>query len=166
MRFCYADPPYYGNGKSKYGYEEWDTKDRHFQLVQQLITEFPEGWALSCNPKDLQWLLPKCPEGIRVCAWVKPWAAFKPNVNPAFAWEAILVRGGRKKTRKEPTERDWISSNITLKRGLAGAKPKKFCLWLFSILGARAGDEFIDMFEGTGAVSKAWKEYTQQERLI
>lgn len=39
MKFCYADPPYFGNGKSKYGYPEWDTKERHIELVRQLTKE-------------------------------------------------------------------------------------------------------------------------------
>ena len=98
----------------------------------------------------------------RSMAWVKPFAAFKPNVNPAYAWEPVIVRGGRKRTRAEATVRDWVSANITLKRGLAGAKPESFCFWLFDVLGMQSGDEFDDLFPGTGGVGRAWSAYQRQ----
>lgn len=55
--------------------------------------------------------------------------------------------------------RDWVSANITLKRGLTGAKPREFCRWLFAMLNIQPGDEFIDMFPGTGAVTAAFNEW-------
>jgi len=96
-------------------------------------------------------------------AWVKPFASFKPNVNPAYAWEPLIVWAGRKRTRDMPTVRDWISANITLKKGLSGAKPKAVCYWIFEILGAQKGDELCDLFPGTDAVSESWKEKIEQE---
>lgn len=60
--------------------------------------------------------------------------------------------------------RDWFSENITMKKGLTGAKPPKVCRWLFEMLGAEPQDEFDDMFPGTGAVLKTWQEW-QAERL-
>jgi hypothetical protein len=60
--------------------------------------------------------------------------------------------------------------NITLKRGLVGAKPPAFCFWLFQLLGAKPDDEFSDYFPGTGVVSKCWKtycdNYPQQKELL
>lgn len=104
------------------------------------------------------------PEGIRIGAWVKPFAIFKPNVNPAYAWEPVIYFGGRKRTRKDPTVRDWVSCNITLKRGLTGAKPEGFCLWMFELMGMRPGDVLVDLFPGTGAVTQAWAKFTGQEQ--
>ena len=37
--------------------------------------------------------------------------------------------------------------------GLTGAKPEKFSLWLFWLMGMRPEDELIDLFPGTEAVS-------------
>ena len=154
MRFAYADPPYVGQAKRHYRCAEVD----HRELVDRLVAEFPDGWALSCSSPSLRLLLPLCPEDVRVGAWVKPFCVFKPGVNPAYAWEPLIFRGGRKRTRLEPTERDWVLANITLRKGLSGAKPQAFSEWVFRLLGACRGDELVDLFPGTGAVTTAWQE--------
>jgi hypothetical protein len=94
-----------------------------------------------------------------VAAWVKPFAVFKPNVNPAYAWEPVIFRGGRKRTRKEPTARDWHSENITMRKGLPGAKPPGFSAWVVDLIGAdaRQGDTITDLFPGTGAMLGVWR---------
>jgi len=166
MKFAYADPPYLGCGRlyAKHHPEAliWDDPETHRQLIQRLCDEYPDGWALSLHEPSLRVLLPMCPEDVRVAAWVKPFAAFRPNVNPAYAWEPVIFRGGRDRDRLEPTVRDWVSANITMERGLAGAKPREFCFWLFQLLGAQKNDTLDDLFPGTGAVTAAWKEYTAQ----
>ncbi len=130
--------------------------ERHAALVEQLVGDYPDGWAMSLSSPSLRTILPMCPEDVRVMAWVKPFAVFKPNVNPAYAWEPVIVRGGRKRGRDVPTVRDWVSANITLRKGLVGAKPPAFCDWLFGVLGAKPGDELDDLFPGTGVVSERW----------
>lgn len=153
-RVIYADPPYIGQAKRHYGTEEVD----HTTLIAQLQPY--DGWALSCSSSSLALLLPLCP-GARIGAWVKPFCSFKPNVNPAYAWEPVLYQPARKPGRESPTVRDWVSTNITLKKGLAGVKPPAFCFWLFRLLGMAPGDEFIDLFPGSGAVSRAWQVWQQ-----
>ena len=123
MKIAYADPPYIGQAKKHYGEEEID----HEALVHRLCEEFPDGWGLSCSSPSLRILLPLCPKDVRVGAWVKPFGIFKPNVNPAYVWEPVIFRGGRKGDRKRKTVRDWVSCNITLKKGLVGVKPEGFC---------------------------------------
>ena len=103
---------------------------------------------------------------MRVGAWVKPFAAFKPNVNPAYAWEPVVFQGGRKRGRTEDTTRDWVSANITLQRGLSGVKPDAFSFWLFNLLGMERGDEFIDLFPGSGAVTRAWEHWCASPKLL
>ena len=155
--FAYADPPYIGQAKKHYKCEEID----HAALIEMLARDFPDGWALSCSSPSLQEILPLCPPGVRVMAWVKPFCSFKPGVNPAYAWEPVIVGGaGRKRDRKEPTVRDWVSANITLKKGLSGAKPEAFSLWLFDVLGMQQGDLLVDIFYGSGAVSEAYKKWS------
>ena len=143
-----------------YGMPEVD----HQQLIASMCDNFPDGWALSTSSPALKLLLPFCPDGHRIGSWVKPFAVFKPNVNPAYAWEPVIFMGGRKRPRYEPTVRDWISENITLKRGLIGVKPEKVCFWLFSILGAQCGDELVDLFPGSGAVGIAWEKWCDKTR--
>ena len=154
MKVAYADPPYIGQAKKRYGCEEVD----HQQLIARLETEF-DAWALSCSSPSLPEICQWIPEEARIMAWVKPFAIFKPNVGVAYAWEPVIVYGGRKRTRQQPTVRDWVSCNITLKRGLVGAKPETFCNWLFEVLNLEPDDEFNDLFPGTGAVTKAWERW-------
>lgn len=156
MRFAYADPPYLGQARRHYGP---DAREVNHALLIAHLNEF-DAWALSCSSPSLRTILPLCPDDVRVMAWVKPFASFKPNVNPAYAWEPVIVRGGRKRERSEPTVRDWVSANITLRKNLSGAKPDAFSFWLFEALGARPGDEFTDLFPGSGAVSGAWRTWS------
>lgn len=156
MIVAYADPPYIGCAKL---YPEQMEVD-HAVLIGRLMAEFPDGWALSCHTPSLRQLLPMCPDDVRVAAWVKPFAVFKPNVNPAYAWEPVIWRGGRRKrARTEGTVRDWVSANVTLRRGLVGAKPEAFCRWLFELLGLQEGDDLIDLYPGTGIVSETWRQH-------
>lgn len=135
MRFCYADPPYLGCGEKHYGHQheaaaDYDSLDAHATLVERLTREFPEAWALSLSAPSLRHILPLCPESARVGAWVKPFASFKPNVNPAYCWEPVIFYGGRSASARggktAATVRDYVSANITLERGVSGAKPDAF----------------------------------------
>lgn len=166
LRVGYADPPYVGQAKKHYGYE---FEVNHELLIPHLSEEFPDGWALSCSSPSLRTLLPLCPADARVGAWVKPFHIFKRGVRPAYAWEPVIFRGGRNKGHQPPekggeatTPRDWVSCNITLRRGLVGAKPEAFCFWLFDLLNLWPGDEFVDLFPGTGGVARAWEQWRGQ----
>lgn len=162
MKFAYADPPYLGQGKKLYQHPEWDNPVFHEMFIKELCVRYPDGWAMSASSPSLRTLLPLCPEDCRVAAWVKPFAVFKPNVNPAYAWEPVIYRGGRKRDRTQPTVRDWCSAVITLKKGLTGAKPEAVCRWLIELLGAVPGDEFIDIFPGTGVFGRTWNQGTSR----
>ena len=161
MRFAYADPPYVGCG---HYYPEKAEVDQ-IALIDRLIGEYPDGWALSCSSPSLQRLLSCCPPDVRVMAWVKPFAVFKPNVGVAYAWEPVIVRGGRRRTREQFTVRDWVSIGITLKKGLVGAKPPEFCAWLLEVLNVQPDDMLDDLYPGTGSMSAALKSKRRQETL-
>ena len=170
MKFAYADPPYLGCGKlyKKHHSEAlvWDDPQTHQDLINRLSDEFPDGWAYSLSSTTLQTIMPFCPSDVRIMAWVKPFAVFKPNVNPGYCWEPVIVRGGRKRTRAQDTVRDFISCPIALKKGLVGAKPLGFWLWLFSILNAEPSDEFCDLFPGSNGGSKAWSTFCNQQSIF
>src|SRR5437016_2872910 len=107
MRFAYADPPYIGQAKRHYSADPRCAEVDHLALIGDLDCGDYDGWALSASSPSLRLILPMCPNDVRVMAWVKPFASFKPNINPAYAWEPIIVRGGRKRTRQQSTVRDW-----------------------------------------------------------
>lgn len=162
MKFVYADPPYLGCC-GRYGHFHpdgrcWDDVATHKGLLEHLMSGEFEGWALSASSPSLPAMLTLCPPDVRVAAWVKPFASFKPNVNPAYAWEPVMWWGGRSAAdrggREVATVRDWVSAPITLRKGLTGAKPPKFCRWILALLGYQEGDEVVDMFPGTGVMDR------------
>lgn len=163
MKFAYADPPYLGCGSLYPEHPEsqsWDDPSTHRELIQRLYDDFPDGWALSCSTPSLATLLPMCQDGVRVLSWTKPFAVFKPNVGLAYAWEPVLFHGGRRIRRDQPTVRDWVAENITLKKGLTGAKPPRFCRWVFSALNATLSEDTLeDLFPGTGIVGREWEAW-------
>lgn len=170
IHVAYADPPYIGQAKKHYGKEaNYAGEVNHAVLIPWLVKNYPDGWALSCSSTSLRQLLPLCPSECRVGAWVKPFHVFKKGVRPAYAWEPVIFIGGRNKGHKAPakgglatTPKDWVSANITLKRGLVGAKPEAFAYWLFALLNLQRGDILDDLYEGSGSISDAWERYQNQ----
>lgn len=185
MRFAYADPPYPRMAKKHYeDHPDYAGEVDHPALIERLTDEYPDGWALSTNPGELRWILPLVPERHRVLAWLKPFAAWKRNHWPAYAWEPVILVGGRTLYGTRETPRDFvvtpykededvdpggppdvIAESITMQTGVSGAKPKAFCLWLFACAGLQPDDEFVDLFPGSGAVAKAWATYCAQTPL-
>jgi hypothetical protein len=169
MRFAYADPPYHGCAVRLYGDHPdaavYDTLDGHRALIDRLVAEFPDGWALSMSATNLRDLLPFAPSDVRVCAWVKGWCSWKPNNYPAYAWEPVLLYGGRKPASGDKTwdtARDWMMCNVATNMPVKGAKPRAFCEWVFSLLGLLPGDDLVDLFPGSGAVTETWEAWRQQ----
>jgi len=64
--------------------------------------------------------------------------------------------------RKDPTWRDHLVCNITLKKGLTGAKPEAFADWVFRGLNLKPDDEFHDLFPGTGIITECHKKFVEQ----
>ena len=162
-KFAYADPPYYGLG-SYYADRhpealQWDDLETHHQLIDRLSAEYPDGWALSLHSPALKDILPLCPRDVRVLAWVKPFASFKPGVGLAYTWEPVIFRGGRRIVWPTQTVRDHIAENITLKKGLVGAKPEAFCEWILRALNVQAGDTVDDLFPGTSVMGRVVERY-------
>lgn len=157
MRLAYADPPYLGCGDRYPEHPEarsWDEAAKHGELMASLDGEY-DGWALSASSPSLRHLLPLAPEGVRVAAWVKPFAAFKANVRIAYAWEPVLFKPGRDRSADgAPVGRDYLAQVVTLKRGLTGAKSVRFCEWVLDLLGYLEGDEVTDVFPGTGIMGR------------
>lgn len=157
MRFVYADPPYLGCSKlyPEHPNASWyDKPYAHGALMVAMERDY-DGWALSLSSPSLHEILPLAPEGTRVAAWVKPFAAFKKNVRIAYTWEPVLFKPGRDSSKDgAPVGRDHLSESITLKKGLTGAKPEAFCRWVLTLLGYVDGDSVHDLFPGTGVMGR------------
>jgi hypothetical protein len=168
VRVGYADPPYPGQAHLYKSHPDYDGEVDHAALVHKLEHEY-DGFVLHTNSTTLFVVLPlfEQPADVRVMASVKPFAAFKPTVPVAYAWEPVLVKPCRKATvssRITPL-RDWIAENTMLVPGFTGAKPLNVCRWLFEVLGMKYDDELVDLFPGTGAVSEAWEQWRRQPAL-
>ena len=157
MRFAYSDSPYLGQCEKYQHYHPdgrcWDDLETHRLLIERLINEFPDGWALSASSPSLRYLLPLCPSDVRIAAWAKSFCAFKKGVRPCYAWEPVIFYGGRNpsnghshppppKNGTQTTPKDFIVEPITLKKGLTGAKPEKVCKWILELLNVQVGDLF------------------------
>jgi hypothetical protein len=162
-RVGYADPPYVGQAKRHYRHDPKCAEVNHQALIEHLTTF--DGWGLSCSTPSLRTLLPLCPADVRIAAWVKPFCSYKA-ANPAYAWEPILYKPCRSRKGRFVV-RDWVAANMTMRRGLCGVKPDRFCYWLFELLAMEPGDKFVDLFPGSGAVTRAWQRWKtfEVERL-
>lgn len=171
MRFAYADPPYPGCARRYYNMPEVD----HVALVRRMVAEFPDGWALSTSSDA----------AIDVAAIVRVETAARTNARPRMlswvrgsrpgvawssrdAWEPVFVCGGR--PRKLDVDEELDNALVlsihqrqrTHPGALVGMKPAGFCEWLFRHLVAMRGDKLVDVFPGSGAVSRAWSMFTRE----
>lgn len=179
MRFAIADPPYVGQAKRHYAKEaaaagRVASEVDHRALLERLETY--DGWALCLSSPSLlgpDGIAAMCPPGVRIGAWVKPFASFKRGVDPAYAWEPVIYRTAREWRKEQATVRDWwrdyrppvpdaVAACITLKRGVSGAKPAAFSFWLFELLGMTPADTLDDLFPGSGAITRAWNTWRGQ----
>lgn len=155
-RIAYADPPYPGTARKYYLNEpEYAGEVDHVELLSLLQRN--DGWALSTSAKALQDLLPLCPPGVRVAAWVKPNGVPAATRGPHNTWEPVIYVPAR---LRRPGKRDWVSLKPARGGGdLPGRKPIGFCMWLFHLLGASPVDELDDMFPGSGIVTRCWEQF-------
>jgi hypothetical protein len=174
MKFAYADPPYLGCGRlyAKHHAEAliWDDPKTHQALVERLVVEFLDGWALSLSSPSLRTILPMCPPDVRIGFWGKSFVTYKKGVRPCYASEPLIYWRGRNPPRfkhappekggKATTPKDFIVCPITLKKGLTGAKPEKFCEWVLELLNVQPGDEVHDLFPGTGIMGRVAERVT------
>jgi hypothetical protein len=160
-RFAYADPPYPGLAARYYSREATFAGEvDHRELVASLTAGNYAGWGLSTSARALREVLPLCPDGARVCAWVKPIGVPAATYGLHSTWEPLIVVGGR---QLRPGMRDWLRAQPARGWGeLPGRKPVAFCAFLFDSLGMVTGDELVDLFPGTGAVSRAWRELSSR----
>ena len=169
MRIGYADPPYPGMARYYRSHPDYAGEVDHAELIARLERDY-DGWVLHTASTTLAHVLAHCPDGVRVCSWVKTFASWKAGQHVVYAWEPVLVRLARAHVRdpdnEVPSIQDWIACPITLQRGLTGAKPEPVVHWALRICGARSSDELDDLYPGSGAVARAWATYRDQGVLL
>jgi hypothetical protein len=177
MRFAYADPPYIGQARKHYGHhEDYGGEVDHRELVERMVDEYPDGWALSLSASSLPEILSYCPPDVRVLAWAKSMVHMLPGIRLQYGWEPVILRGGRQGPHKtgEPMLRDYLvchpqenAGRTPVEHGhVIGRKPTRFCEWLFLCLGARPGDTLDDIYPGTGHVGRVWARWSAQLSLL
>jgi hypothetical protein len=161
IRVAYADPPYPNRARIYRRHRDYGGEIDVCGLVAQLVHEYPDGWALSTSSEALGAVLRFCPASCRVGAWFRgerPTLAY----HPLSAWEPIIYCGGR--ARKVLPDRRRVDALIAFNRPrlsdpkrVVGGKPAAFCYWMFDLLGLLPGDDLVDLFPGSGGVSRAFK---------
>lgn len=170
LRFAYADPPYPGKAGYYVGHPDYRGEVDHEELLERLMADFPDGWALSTSAAALPRLLPSCPPAVRVAAWVRgerPTAAWAP----LSAWEPVIVHGGRGYLSSVDARRVDALVHVARARTtdpgrVIGTKPAAFYYWLFDLLGALPGDDLEDLFPGSGGTARAWRWYSSQAATV
>ncbi len=172
LRLAYADPPYPGNAHLYRAHRDFGGEVDHAALVSRLAAY--DGWALSTSAAALPAVLQLCPPGVRVAAWHR---GERPTASrwPLNAWEPVIYTGGRpldparadlrREYRRVDSLVHGVSPMTTLPARVVGAKPPAFCRWLFHLLGAAPGDAFDDLFPGSGAVTRAWRTFTDMSSV-
>lgn len=178
LRLAIADPPYppfVGSGGTKarasrwYGTGqrstkdrpadvhdeagEWDDPARHRRLLVELLDTF-DGFAIATSPDGIEAYTP-LPPAMRIMVWVKP------NAQPGShrlrsLWEPVLLYppAGRRSNRNGV---GMVPDVLTCPapRGFIGAKPPEWTRWVLDALTYQEGDEVVDLFPGSGAVTSA-----------
>lgn len=169
MRIAYADPPYPGP-RERQSCREYGAKPvNHGRLIAALVRF--DGWALSTSSTAIALIAPMVPPGTRCAAWVKPNGVLGNGKGPTFSWEPVFFKPCRERAKAtgkvsngdrqgDPIVRDSIVTHA-MRHVWRGAKPPEFCGWLFDILGCEPDDEFHDLFYGSGAVTRAWKQWRE-----
>jgi hypothetical protein len=163
MRFAYADPPY--PGLANY-YPERSEVD-HAALIDRLASDYPDGWALSTSARALPAIAALCVARsleVRIAAWIR---GERSTVSswPLSSWEPVVFAGGRRLPSREACADTLICRarpRLTDVARVIGAKPSRFCFWLFDLLGALPGDELNDFYPGSGGVGRAWALYASR----
>lgn len=155
-RFAYADPPYPGQAGRYAGGREVN----HRLLIAHLDTF--DGWALSTSAAALLNVWNLAPHA-RCAAWLKTYASNGWS-RVRWSWEPVLFVTSEKGLR--PGERSDVWDGLVAAPNCArgswsevagkggGSKPYEFVRWVLALLNVGPDDELVDIFPGSGAVTK------------
>lgn len=168
LRLAYADPPYVGMARRYYGdHPDYRGEVDHAALLREL--DGFDGWALSCSgPSVPQLAALAVADGrpVRLAVWHRRRPPH-PNARILSSWEGVLYVPARDIVPgSSPTPDILLGVDAPTRRTLpgrvTGMKPPRFLEWLFTLLGAMPGDELVDMFPGSGMVSRGWAQWADE----
>jgi hypothetical protein len=168
VRFAYADPPYLGQGASRYGHLHpdaavWDDPATHTALVERLEVEYPDGWAISLTPQP-EAVMAYVGPGRELAVWHRRgWMTSRPQMRISFCFELVLYRTAVPNMKKNGP---MVANVFTLggqnwqlgkQAGThTGTKPEEFCHWVLDLLGYNPEtDQIDDLFPGEGSMTRA-----------
>lgn len=161
LRLAYADPPYPGNAHMYRDHPDYGGEVDHAALLEELAGF--DGWALSTSATALPSILTYCVAlelDVRVASWVRGERPRTRSGWPLSAWEPVVYAGGRRipsRDRGIDVLTHAARPRKTDPGHVIGAKPAAFAWWLFELLDAQVGDELVDLFPGSGGISRAWR---------
>lgn len=163
-RLAYADPPYPGLAHYYRGHPDYAGEVDHAALLSRLATY--DGWALSTSARALPAVLALAVAQdlpVRVAAWIR---GARPHATPRHAlnaWEPVVylpvASRGAGAVRRVDVLSHGVTVMSTLPSRVIGAKPARFCRWMFDLIGAGPRDTLDDLFPGSGMVGQAWRAY-------
>jgi hypothetical protein len=166
LRIKWADPPYPGLSQRYYqDHPDYSGEVDHAELLSRLAEA--DGWALSTSSRALPKLLSLCVARgleVRVASWHRG-ARPTRSTAPLQAWEPVLYVPARHVVEDDPGEDalDYVCRpRLTDVARVIGTKPAEYIAWIFRLTGARPGDDFEDMFPGSGGASRAWDIYCER----
>lgn len=161
-RFGFGDPPYEGKAHLYRAHPDYGGEVSHEQVISRLAMFDGAVWA--CSSDSLRRILELAPPEAKVGVWVRgerPGRSYRP----LDAWEAVVYWGGRFRLR---TVEDRVTNALVFParprtsdpKRVVGAKPAAYCQFIFDLVGAEPGDEFVDLYPGSGGVTRAWEIYS------
>lgn len=170
MRWAYADPPYPGLARYYADHPDFGGEVDHAALVSSLEAGHFDAWSLSTSSKALSMVLSICFDygaDVRVGAWFRGSRPGRSH-GPRQAWEPVIYRGGRRDPSREYSDDALVHHarpRLTDPGHVIGAKPAAFAFWLFDLMGALPGDELVDLYPGSGGITRAWSRFAEASRL-
>ena len=136
--------------------DEWDTLERHEELVHQLIDNY-DGWVIAMAHDNLRDYLPMIPTRIpvKVVIWNKP-QSMPGGGRVQNVYEPAIVRipEGRRSSSGVGLQTKDLVTISRINNGFPGAKPPSWTRWVLEVMGYDpASDTVDDLFSGSGAVS-------------
>lgn len=169
-RLAYADPPYPGLAHYYRGHPDYAGEVDHAVLLSRLATY--DGWALSTSARALPAVLALAVAQdlpVRVAAWIRGARPHATSRHALNAWEPVVYLpvasrgpGGAGAVRRVDVLSHGVTVMSTLPSRVIGAKPARFCRWMFDLIGAGPRDTLDDLFPGSGMVGQAWRAYVSR----
>lgn len=188
MKLAIADPPYlgrarrwygdgrgHGSGRGKADFHEqahlWDKAAMHHDLLAHLEADY-DGWVIAASERSLPVYVPLLSRDMRVGVWVKT-NGIPSGSRIRSTWEPVIYRvpDELKTYRSGMSVDDTLICGVT-RSEFVGQKPEQWTHWVLSMLGyLPERDSVVDIFPGSGAVTKAIDTYrpapqaSQKEQL-